>query len=93
MSRSKRKPWTKEKHLKTSLYWKPIRRYVKQKLRDIPSEEDLLLFDVKNAKEIRGDWDYVDRRKVPLMIRKRYNFFWDFWYGIFEEDIEKLKRK
>ena len=93
MSHSKRKPWTKEKHLDTSKYWRPVRRVTKQSLKTIPLEEDLLLFDVKSPKQIVTDWRYADRTKRPALIKKRYNFFWDFWYGIFEEDIEKLKRK
>ena len=44
MSHSKRKPWTKEKHLDTSKYWRPVRRVTKQSLKTIPLEEDLLLF-------------------------------------------------
>jgi len=72
MSHSKRKPWTKEKHLDTSKYWRPIRRTAKQSLMSISLEEDLLRFDIKHAKQIVGDWTYVDRAKHPAFIKYCY---------------------
>lgn len=101
MSRSKRKPWTKEKHLDTSLYWRPIRRVNNCLVKglnqitfdDEDGEESIFNFELKSPKLIVNDYTYADRSKRILLPFSRFNFHWNFWYGNSEEDIKKLKRK
>lgn len=59
MSRSKRKPYIKDKprnHKRTTLYWSRIRSVIKNKLRS-SNLEDVVL---PNPREIINDYDYCD---------------------------------
>lgn len=102
MSRSKRKPYSIEPHLETGLYWRPIRRVTKERIKTLNSisfntkedvEEFIYNFEIKSPKIIVADWRYSDRIKKLVKIKKRYDFNRDFWYGIDEIDLIKLKRK
>jgi hypothetical protein len=58
MSRSKRKPYVKDKGMSTQEYWGSIRRIWKQQINSINFwDED---FNFKHPKEIHNDYDYCD---------------------------------
>lgn len=86
MSRSKRKPYVKDKGISTEEYWRPIRREWKSKLNfknvevTFLFEEDYLHdIDLRQPKEIINDYDYCD-----------------YWFYVEIEkskDLEKYSRK
>lgn len=58
MSRSKRKPYIKDKGISTQEYWGSIRRIWKQQINSIYFwDED---FNFKLPKEIHNDYNYCD---------------------------------
>lgn len=91
MSRSKRKPYYKDKGMTTQEYWKPIRSSWKQFLKQNYMDEDIVF---KHPKNFHNDWDYCDWRweiyvsKESCMSNRLWSIsYWD------EEDVKKASRK
>ena len=87
MSRSKKKPFVKDKgHLKRN-YWKIVRSVHKQQLKKDWDDPD---FVFKNPKSIINDYDYCDWW-FEIYIDTRIYYHLDF--STTEDDVKKASRK
>jgi len=85
MSRSKKKPYYKDKGYSTKEYWGPIRRHWNQHLHVHKLDEDLAF---KNPKEIINDYDYCD---YWFYVEADTSCNWS--WGFTEEDVKRYSRK
>lgn len=86
MSRSKRKPYVKDKGMSTQEYWGSIRRIWKQQINSIYFwDED---FNFKHPKEIHNDYDYCDWKWVVEPCHENDDFI--LWT---EKDVKLYSRK
>ena len=84
MSRSRKKPYFKEKASKKDLYWRIIRREWKQDLKLNYHKDD---FHLRDPKTIIGDWDYYEHTCYMYEgMPSRYNI----WT---KEEVDKYRRK
>ena len=90
MSRSRKKPIIKDTCW-TELYWRPIRREWKQKLKSQLYNDD---FYLRNPKEIINDYDYCDW----WMLIQEDRPYWGneeplHWFGNTKEEVKRYTRK
>ena len=85
MSRSRRKPYYKDRGLTTHEYWSVIRHEWKQKINENYYQDD---FYLRPPKSIISDWDYFDYWFYVYI--KLYPPYWNGWD---EEDVKKYSRK
>lgn len=91
MSRSRKKPYYKDKGLVKNDYWKIIRHEWKQKLNENYYKDD---FYLRSPKAIVNDWDYCDYSfYVFVETDSRKITFWSNYRGWTEEDVKKYSRK
>ena len=91
MSRSKRKPYYKDKGMTTHECWSRIRREWKQDLAANYYKDD---FQLRSPKSIVNDWDYSDYSfYVYQKTDSRKITFWSNYRGWTEEDVKKYSRK
>jgi hypothetical protein len=91
MSRSRKKPYYKDKGMGTHEYWRMIRREWKQDLTANYYKDD---FQLRSAKSIIEDWNYSDYSFfVYVKSDSRKTNFWSNYYGWTEDDVKKYSRK
>lgn len=102
MSRSKRKPWYKDRGLSTHDYWSLIRHEWKQKIDYVFPKNtpfglywetfDVDDFELRNPKEIQNDYDYSDYCFFVYYNPRQLqgNGYWSGWEV---EDVKKYSRK
>ena len=92
MSRSKRKPWVKDKGLTTREYWKPIRSNWKQHLKQNYLDPDLVF---ESPKSYINDYTYCDWKWL-VEDDEHSHMFSDgttTMVGSSKEDVKKYSRK
>ena len=89
MSRSRKKPYVKDKGLSTREYWSRIRREWKQKIKQDYYKDNFVL---RNPKEIINDWDYCDWIWHIVADKNSINRS-TLFYSWTEEDVKKYTRK
>jgi hypothetical protein len=90
MSRSKRKPYYKDKGMTTQEYWGSIRRIWKQQIKNPKFwDED---FNFKLPKEIHNDYNYSDYWFFVFVDKEKDNGIRIF-RGWTKKDVEKYSRK
>jgi len=92
MSRSKRKPYVKDKGLTTREYWKPIRHNWKQHLKQNYLDPDLVF---KSPKSIINDYDYCDWKWIVTDDERPWLGYDGVWstIGFNKNDVKLYSRK
>ena len=90
MSRSKRKPYVKDKGMSTHEYWSRIRHEWKQQLNQNYYKDD---FDLRKPKQIINDYDYCDYWWLVFVERQRPGRNYSWMYRWTEEDVKIYSRK
>ena len=93
MSKSKRKPWIKDKprnQKRTSLYWRTIRGVWKNEMRSLKFwDEDFSFTDRKSIYNQYNYWDY----KFEIYVDKEKDNRMKIFRGWTEKDVLKASRK
>jgi hypothetical protein len=92
MSRSRKKPYVRDKGMSTQEYWGSIRRVWKQQMRGVKFwDED---FNFKHPKEIHNDYNFCD---WSWFIQESRPYWGEeeprHWFGHTKEDVKKYSRK
>lgn len=91
MSRSKRKPYYKDRGMYTHDYWSKIRHEWKQKTNENYYKDD---FDLRHPRSIINDYDYCDYWWIiEVDPRNKRGLFWSNNLGWNEDDVKKWSRK
>ncbi len=91
MSRSRKKPFVKDRGMSTKEYWSRIRREWRQQLKHNYSDPD---FTLRNPKSIINDYDYCDYWfYVEVSPENKRGLWWSNYRGWNEEDVKKYSRK
>lgn len=91
MSRSRKKPYYKDKGMSTQDYWTIVRHEWKQNLKQNYWKDDLYF---RNPSEIINDWTRCDY----IWFFQESRPYWGeeeprHWFGYTKEDVKKYSRK
>lgn len=90
MSRSRKKPYYKDRGLTTHEYWSVIRHEWKQKTNENYYQDD---FYLRNPKSIQNDYDYSDYWFYVQAHPNKDGQYWAHFGGWSEDDVKKWSRK